>query len=60
MRSTFALVLAVGDEVVDDGWFRQGGGVTKVGEIDFGELAQDAAHDLAGARLAQAWRSPGA
>ena len=46
-----ALVLTVIDEVVDDAWVGQCRGVAEVGEFILRDLAQDAAHDLAGAGL---------
>src|SRR5262249_9711882 len=49
-----ALVLPVVDEVVHHGRLGQGGGIPEVGEVVLGDLSQDAAHDLAGARLRQA------
>ena len=50
------LVLAVVDQVVDHGRVGERRGVAEVGEIVLGDLAQDAAHDLAGAGLRQARR----
>ena len=50
------LVLPVLNEVVDHGGIGQRRGVAEIGEIVLGDLAQDAAHDLAGARLGQAGR----
>ena len=41
-------VLAIVDQAVDDTGIGQGGGVAQIGEIVFGDFAQDAAHDLAG------------
>ena len=52
-RSDF-LVLPIGDEVVDDGGIGQRRGIAEVGEIVLGDLAQNAAHDLAGTGLGQA------
>ena len=51
-----ALVLPVGDQVVDDGRIGEGRGVAERAELVLGDLAQDAAHDLAGAGLGQAGR----
>src|SRR3954466_4677616 len=47
-------VLAVLDEVVHDARVGQRRGVAERAEIILGDLAQDAAHDLAGPRLGQA------
>ncbi len=44
------------DEVVDHGGVGEGRGVAEAAELVLGDLAQDAAHDLAGARLGQAGR----
>jgi hypothetical protein len=50
------LVLAVGDEILDDGRVGQRRSVAQCPEIVFGDLAQDAAHDLARSGLRQARR----
>src|SRR6202048_3128892 len=50
------LVLPVRDEIVDDGGIGQCRGIAEASRLVLGDLAQDAPHDLAGARLAQAWR----
>ncbi len=50
------LVLPVLHEVVDHGRIGRGRGVAEAGRFVLGDLAQDAAHDLAGARLGQAGR----
>ena len=42
------------DEIVDHGGIRQGRGVAEAARLVLGDLAQDAAHDLAGAGLRQA------
>src|SRR2546430_1114869 len=51
-----ALVLPVVDEVVDHGRIGERRGVAQRAVIVLGDLAQDAAHDLAGARFRQARR----
>src|SRR3984893_12943320 len=50
------LVLPVRDEIVDDGGIGQCRGIAEASRLVLGDLAQDAPHDLAGARLGQAWR----
>src|SRR4051794_19127270 len=47
------LVLPVLDEVVDHAGIGQGRGVAQAARLVLGDLAQDAAHDLAGARFWQ-------
>ncbi len=47
---------AVADQVVDDRRIGQSRGVAERGELILGDLAQDAPHDLAGARLRQSRR----
>jgi len=42
------LVLAVLDQIVDHGGIRQRRGVAETSRLVLGDLAQDAAHDLAG------------
>lgn len=44
-------VLPVGDQVIDDRGVGERRGVVECGEIVLGDLAQDAAHDLARAGL---------
>src|SRR5436190_20338046 len=46
-------VLAVLDEVVDDSGIRQRRGIAEAARLVLGDLAQDPAHDLAGACLRQ-------
>src|SRR3954470_18854802 len=48
--------LAVIDEIVDHARICEGGGVTKAAELVFGNLAQDAPHDLARTSLGQTGR----
>ena len=50
------LVLAVLDQVVDHRRIGQRGRIAKRAEIVLGDLAEDAPHDLAGARLGEARR----
>jgi hypothetical protein len=45
------LVLAVLDQIVDHGRVRQRRGIAETARLVLGDLAQDAAHDLAGAGL---------
>ena len=47
---------AVADQVGHDARLGERRGVAEIGEIVLGDLAQDPAHDLAGARLGQARR----
>ena len=42
------------DQGLDDAGVGEGGGVAEVVDVAFGDLAEDAAHDLAGAGLGQA------
>src|SRR5215471_4568978 len=55
-RSVALLVLPVVDEIIDHGGVGERRGVTEVAVFVLGDLAQDAPHDLARARLRQAWR----
>src|ERR1019366_1755271 len=50
------LVLAMLDQIVDHGGIRQRRGIAEASRLVLGDLAQDAAHDLAGAGLGQARR----
>src|SRR3984957_4584387 len=50
------LVLAMSHQIVDHGGVRQRRGVAEASRFVFGDLAQDAAHDLAGAGLRQTRR----
>ena len=59
--------LPIGEEVVDHGGVREGGGVAEVRRVVFGDLAEDAAHDFAGPGFGQSrcpvdrvWRGDGA
>src|ERR1700734_707830 len=52
-NSRALFVLPVGDEIVDYGGVRERRGVTEIAVLVLGDLAQDAAHDLARARLRQ-------
>ena len=45
--STASAVHAVIDQIIDDSRFGEGRGIAKIAEIILGDLAQDAAHDLA-------------
>src|SRR3989344_5428508 len=47
---------AVLDEALHHRWIGECGGIAEIGKIVRGNLAQDAAHDLAGARLGQTRR----
>ena len=51
MVAAALFVLPVLDQILHHRRFGQGRGITQVGEIILGDLAQDAAHDLARARL---------
>ena len=51
-----ATILAVGDEILDDRRVGQRRDVAECAELVLSDLAQDAAHDLAGAGLRQAGR----
>src|SRR3954454_6426203 len=55
LRRRFALlaVLPVVDEVIDNARVGEGGGVAQIAVLVFRDLAQDAPHDLARARLRQ-------
>src|SRR3984957_7568301 len=55
-NSRALFVLPVGDEIVDYGGVRECRGVTEIAVLVLGDLAQDAAHDLARARLRQIGR----
>jgi hypothetical protein len=44
-------ILAVTDEIINDGRVSESRDVAQIREIVFGDLAQNAAHDLAGAGL---------
>jgi hypothetical protein len=50
------LVLAVQHQIVDHGGIRQRGGVAETSTLVLGDLAQDAAHDLAGNSSSQTFR----
>ena len=47
-------ILTVVDQILHDGRVGERRGVAEIGKIVLGDLAQDAAHDLAGAGLGQA------
>src|SRR5690606_37097782 len=49
-------VLPVVDQVANHAGIRQGGGIAERAVVVLGDLAQDAAHDLAGAGLGEAGR----
>src|SRR5688572_9345830 len=50
------LILPVGDQIVDDSWIGKRRCIAERAEVVLGNLAQDAAHDLARAGLGQTRR----
>src|SRR5688572_28726217 len=44
-----------GEELIDDGRVGQGRDIAEPGRLPLGDLAQDAAHDLAGTGLGKGW-----